>query len=410
MGNEVDPMIEIYRLLSNGPVKKLAEIIEERRLDMGNISYATIAKILNIKKTTFYALMKDIDEDVLEDVQLYDILKVCQFFGIGIEDMSQFYVASLKPQNINELEKARKANYILTHFDIKKLKESKFLEDINDFDYIEERITTFFGLSSITQYDSEVGAVAFARTKRKSQTDKMREFWVRSAIFQFEKIENPNEYRRDDLFSLIPKMAPYSRYVEKGFHAVLQALYNIGVTVIVQSYLSGTQVRGGTFVINGKPCIVITDFLKTYPHLWWTLMHELYHVLYDFDQLTSLKYHLTGEAQSDLYLFREDYADAFGWEMMFPKEKRDFVKSLIRSEVYVEAYAKENKVHRGIIYAAYCEELKNGEGKDEYGFYRKLFGSSEKAVNEVKCNPWNKRTIEEEVTKIKKSLTVQTSK
>jgi HTH-type transcriptional regulator/antitoxin HigA len=184
-------------------------------------------------------------------------------------------------------------------------------------------------------------------------------------------------------------------------------LYNLGVTVIVQSYLTKTQVRGGTFVVKGKPCIVITDFNKSYPHLWFALMHELYHVYYDFEQLKTLKYHLTGEAQSDLYLFREDYADMFGWEMLFPKEKRQYIKHLIKSESFVNAYAKDNMVHHGIIYASYCEELLSAESKNEFGFYRHLWGSSEKAVQFVKSQPWNKESLLDEIEKIKKSFIIQ---
>lgn len=405
MGNSNDPMIEIYKLLSSGSKDSLSDIIKDKRSSMGDISDNQIAVILNIPKTTFYTLMKDISQDSLHKADFYDILKICQFFGIGIEEMSRLYVSSLKPEHINGLEKARKANYIINNFDLKGLKESGFLTSSTDLNYVEKRITKFFGLESITQYGNEIGAVAFSRTKRNSQ-DKMREFWVRSAIYQFEKIDNKNPYNRDELFSLIAKIAPYSRYVEKGFLHVLQALYNIGITVIVQSYLSKTQVRGGTFCINGRPCIVITDFNKSYPHLWFSLMHELYHVLYDFDQLKTLNYHLTGEPQSELFLFREDAADDFGWEMMFPKEKRDFIRHLIKSEVYVNNYAKENMVHPGIIYAAYCEELSK-QDKNEYGFYRTLFGKSDKAINHIKCNPWNKEEILVEVDKIKSSLTIK---
>ena len=402
---EDEMMLEIYQLLNNPSQKGLHQVIEERINEMG-LNNFHVAKILGIDKSTFNRHLEKLASGGVNNLDFFLILKICHFLGISITDITKMFVGSLAPENIRELELARKANYIINTFDVKGLKEQGFLDTTTDFEKIENRIVRFFGLESIFHYSTEVGAVAFSRTKNISH-DKMREFWVNAAIFQFKKINNPNDYSVDTLLALIPKMAPYTRYVEKGFHHVIQALFNVGITVIIQSYLSKTQVRGGTFVINNKPCIVITDFNKSYPHLWFALMHELYHVLYDFEQLKTLRYHLTGEAQSDLYLFREDYADMFGWQMLFPKEKREYVKHVIKSESFVYAYAKDNMVHPAIIYAIYCEEKQNLEKKNEYGFYRQHFGNSEKALQYVKCNPWDKDSLTEEIEKIKKSLTVQ---
>lgn len=401
--NEDNLMTEIYQLFETTGYKTLNKIIAEKKEQVG-ISDYQMSKILGFDKSTFNRLSKKIDEGKLEDVDFYSILKICQFLGIGIEEMSQIYVASLSPELVRELEHARKAKFILSYFDIKTLKENDFIDNIQDFELIEKRIIEFFQLNSIFDYKNEVGGVLFSRTKNLS-SDKIREFWVRCAMFQFEKIQNPNLYEKEKLLAIIPKIRPYTRFEEKGFLIVLQALYNIGITVIVQKYLSKTQVRGGTFLINDKPCIVITDYNKSYSTLWFSLLHELYHCLYDLDDLKVLKYHLSGEEQSDLYLFREEYADYFACEMLFPQEKLDYIKHMIQSSVLVNDYAEKNKVHPSIIYSFYCYEQKTKYNNDQYAFYSKYFGKSEKALQAVKTNPLNKKTIFEEIEKIKKILT-----
>ena len=407
MSKTDDAMQEIYKLLQSSDSKNLAQLVSEKKEQMG-ISELQMSKILGIDKSTFSRLIKKLQEGNIDNIDFYSILKICQLMGISVEEMSQIYVASLNSENIKELERARKAHYIIQNFDIKGLKDADFIENITDFDKIEQRIVSFFRLDSIFQYNSEIGAVAFSRTKNISH-DKMREFWVRSAIFQFEKLDNPNDYKREELLSLIPNIGPYTRFEEKGFWTVIQALYNIGITVIVQSYLSKTQVRGGTFSIKNKPCIVITDYNKRYYSVWQALMHELYHVLYDFEQLKSLKYHLTGEAQSDLYLFKEDYADYFGWEMLFQEEKLDFIKHMMKSDSYVYDYAEKNKIHPSIIYGFYCFQEKTKNNKDFYGLYQHHFGKTDKAFSLVKSSPWSKETndIFEGIEKIKKVLTMQ---
>jgi HTH-type transcriptional regulator/antitoxin HigA len=88
----------------------------------------------------------------------------------------------------------------------------------------------------------------------------MKDFWIKSSYKYFELIDNPNDYSRQNLVELIPKIKPYTQNVETGLLTVFQALFNIGITVVFQPSLPKTQIRGATFLIKNKPCIVITDF------------------------------------------------------------------------------------------------------------------------------------------------------
>jgi HTH-type transcriptional regulator / antitoxin HigA len=391
---------DIYKFLEHSETQSLFDLISKKREEM-SLSNLQMSKILDIDKSTFDRLLKKIEDGDSSSIDFFTILKICNLFGIDIQEISEIYASSLKPESIGELEQARKANYIINQFDLKGLKDVGFIESITDFKQIEKRIVDFFRLDSIFQFNSEIGMALFSRTKANSQ-DKMREFWVRSAFYQFEKINNSNDYNRDNLLAIVPKIRPYTRFEEKGFLTVLQALYNAGVTVIVQSYLSKTQVRGATIAAKNKPCIVITDFNKSYATLWFALLHELYHVLYDFEELKTWKYHLTGE--NDIYLLREDDADYFAREMLLPKEKLDFVKHIINSPALVAEYAEKNKVHPSIIYSFYCYEEKKQNGKDFYGLYQKYFGKPDKILQMVRTHPWDKESIYQEIEIIKKRL------
>jgi HTH-type transcriptional regulator / antitoxin HigA len=403
MSNE-KMLTEIYKLLNVPSGKKLIDVINEKK-DFLGISNLALSKILSIDKSTFDRTIKKIEEGDVENIDFFHILKICQFFNISLDEISQVYVASLKPEHIRDLETSRTANFLFKNFDLKGLKEIGIIDNITDINNISSRLSKFFDLESIFDYNEEVGGVLFSRTKRTSQ-DLMREFWVRSAYIQFQKIDNLNDYEKDKLLALVPKIRPYTRFEEKGFLTVIKALYHIGITVIVQNYLSKTQVRGATFVVKNKPCIVITNLNKNYPAIWFALLHELYHVLFDFEELKTWKYHLTGAGELDTRLFKEDYADYFACETLFPQEKLNFIKHQIASPMLVNDYAEKNKIHPSIIYAFYCyEEKKNG--KDVYAFYQKYFGKAEKALTLVKTNPWDKTSIAEEVEKIKLILSDQ---
>lgn len=400
-----DNLIDIYKLLGlSSKSVTLADLVAEskEKLDISNRQLSTI---LNIPYTTLDRIIKNVESNDLKDIDFDLLLKLSQFMGISIDEISKAYVASLSPQKIREIEQARKANYILKNFDIKSLKKAGFINTISDFEQIEQRINTFFGLENIFNYSTEVGGVLFSRTKN-SSADKMREFWVRSAIFQFQKLTNENLYDREKLLSIIPKIRPYTKLEEKGFLTVIKALYNVGVVVIVQSYLSKTQVRGGTFVINNKPCIVITDYNKTYATLWFALMHELYHVINDFDHLKTFSYHLTGEEQSEIELFREDLADYFACEILFPEENLKYIQNFIKSPLIVKNYADKLNVHSSIVYSFYCYD-QSKKGNNCYSTFSQYFGKSDKALKLLKTQPWFNETIYEGIDDQKKILTPQ---
>jgi len=264
-----------------------------------------------------------------------------------------------------------------------------------DCEEIENRILSFFGLNNMYEYESEISGALFSRTK-KSTHDKMMEFWVKSAYLQFQKVDNPNEYERDSLLELISKVRPYTRYVENGLTTVVKALFNIGITVIIQSYLTKTQIRGGTFLVNGKPCIVLTDFNKRYDTLWFTLLHELCHVLFDLDTIKTTSYHLSGEP--DIFLIEEE-ANQFARDYLLSPEKLGIVKPFIFSDGVVEEYAKQWKVHSSIIYGLYLSENEN-----YYPKFRNYIVKSDKAVNNLKLSSWDEDSILEHAEKIKEVL------
>lgn len=398
--NEFNP-IDIYKMFDDSKRIPLINIIKEKKEKLG-LSNFQLSNILSIDKTTLDRLLDRIEKGETKAIDFYQVLKLSQFFDIDLKELSQYYVSSLHKEDISQLEKIRAGSYIIERFDLKGLKKIGFIDNVNDIKLIEQRIVSFFGLLSIYEYDKEISTPLFSKTKRNSD-DKMRSFWINSAICQFKKANNQNEYDKEKLLALIPKIRPYTRYEENGFKTVIQALYNVGITVIVQPYLTKTEVRGATFIVHNKPCIVITDFNKNYATIWFALMHELFHVLYDFEELKIWEYHLTNDKEPELTLFREKYADYFAREMLFSDDKLRFVKSMISSPELVCEYAKKNQIHPSIIYSFYCF-MESEHGNNYYPLYQKYFGTPEKLLKQVKTNPYLKVSIDDEIQAIKRIL------
>jgi Zn-dependent peptidase ImmA (M78 family) len=340
-----------------------------------------------------------------QKVDLLTALKLIQFLGLEIDEFIKLYVSSLPKESISDLEKVRKANYIIEHFDLKTFKKLGFIESATDYEEIERKIVNQFGLQSIFEYSLDVAYPLFSKGKRPF-SDRMLEYWVKSAYSKFLEINNPNRFDKSGFESLIPKIRPYSRDVEFGLLTVVKAMFNLGVTVIVQPYLMKTHIKGMTMLVNGKPCIALTNYYNKYPTLWFTMMHEIAHVLYHIDKVSTLGYHVSGN--DDLYLM-EPEANLFAREILFSEEKINYIKLFIDSPRVVEEYAEKYKVHPSIIYGIYIRSLEEANPSNDYShLYAKYSnyinvspGDTIKAIN---SSAWGSSNVKEDSERVRQAF------
>lgn len=374
----------------------LKELFKSRLADIG-LSQYQVERLLNMERRSLEGIL----DRTAKRVDIVNALKLSSFLDLEPNKFLNIFLSEMSPESIGDLERARKLSYIVRNFDLKNLNRSGFIDTSVDLEKIEQRIKTFFGLKSIYDYDDQLLCPLFSRTKR-SSNNKMRDFWVRSAYVHFQKINNPNDFDREALVEIIPKMRPYTMNQEKGLLIVAQALYSIGVTVIYQPHLSTVQVRGATFCVNDKPCIVLTDLRKYYPTLWFALLHELHHVLYDYETIKSGGYHLTGEL--DLFLMNEDQADEFARDYLFSREKSRYISPFINDEYVVNEFAKKCQIHPSIIYINYNYD-RDASGKSKsWGRYNRFIPDSSEAVKCLNTNPWDKETISQSVELVKEMV------
>ncbi len=371
----------------------------EQKLSDYNVSRTKALKLLNIDKDVF----EQIINGTAKQPNLIHVIKIAEFLEINIDKFIQIVLNNQSKTNIGSIDKARKATFLLKNFDVKTLTKLGFFDKDYDTDELVEKVLTFFGYSSIQEFENELVEPLYSRTKR-NFSDKMKDFWVKSAYQTFRIVDNPNEYDRNKLKDLIVKVKPYSQDVKDGLFTVCKALYNIGVTVIFQDYLSTTQVRGATFIVNGKPCIVITDFNKKYPSIWFTLLHELHHVLFDFDLIETNSFHLTGD--DDLFLI-EDKADSFARDFFMAEDKFHYIKKYIDNPYLVSKFAEENEIHISIVYAFFAWYQDKLYGKKYYGMFREYYPNYKDALIKLSPISWDDTSIRETSERIKSILEIK---
>ena len=365
---------------------KLAEI---------GLSKTSVERMLHIERRSLDSIL-DMNPD--SRIDFINVIKVSDFLGVPIEDMARSYTDFLSAKQISDIQRAREAGFVVSYFDVKSLMNAGFIKSREESE-VSKRIVRYFGLPNIYEYSNILTAVfpAFSKTKRNSD-DKMRHFWVISAYSKFEKLINPNDYNRSSLKNIVPKLRSLTQDVEKGLYKAVKALFSVGVTVIFQESLPKAQVRGATMCVNGKPCIVLSNLNKHYHTLWFALMHELYHVLFDFEEIREMTYHLSG--CEDLFLLDESRADNFASQYLLEDSRRKFAYQYISSGPLISKLASKWSIHPSIIYAAYAHDKDNGT------FYNKSDPGSEPAIKLLNTHTFEKETILESVNELKKLFNI----
>jgi len=319
----------------------------DQRLAYLEITKHQASKILD-------ADQKTIDSILVGDAKKVDfvtILKLSNFLEIPYEELMNKYFKLVADTHNDSVLLAKKRSFIVNNFDLPSLKKLGFIESINDFEHIEERINAFFGYDNLFEHSKYKITAAFSSGKRVTNKANLM-FWYAVAGQSLDRTPNPNEYDREGLIEFFPQIRWHSMNLENGLQLVAQALYKFGVTlIVVPKFNTDLHIKGATLSYRDKPCIVLTKYTKYYATIWFTLIHEIFHVLYDWDEIRDEKYHITGETNS--VEINESEADSFARQYLFSDEKMKTVTPHINEPKFVKHFAEKNHVHPSIIYTFY---------------------------------------------------------
>ncbi len=321
----------------------------ETKLEELEIAKTAVQDILGIS----YRALNGILGGTQKMVDMTNLLKIASFLQLPKEQVISLYVQSLEQVHPTSSVSPDKIKFIRENFDLAVLKKAGLIENITDFAEIEKKIVARLGLRSIMEYRIPEVDVAFSSVSGSSPKNKLsRAFWIQSATTCFEEINNPYTYDRDKLVNFFPQIRWHSTDTERGLVEIVKGLYKLGITVIYQPPLQSLKLHGATFTVNDKPCIVLTNYKGFYATLWFALIHELYHILFDWEEIKENRYHLTDDDNEQLSVKeREDLANNFASEYLFSGEKLAAIRPYLNDPTYVNEFGFQNHVHPSIIYA-----------------------------------------------------------
>jgi HTH-type transcriptional regulator / antitoxin HigA len=374
--------------------------IFDGRINELKLSQSAVQKLLKIERRTLNGIL----DGSQKRVDTTSLQKIASFLKMPFDEFVEIHSALIEKNFSEKSTPTNKKRFIKENFDLAVLRKSGFISSITDFEEIERKIVTYFGLATIFEYkkrsfDTALSAPSLVSEKI-TKSAPVRDFWLTSAKSLASKIDNPYQYDRKNLVNFFPQLKWFSTNEELGLINAISHLFRLGITVVFQPRLSMLYLRGATFAVNNKPVIALTDYKGFYPTIWHCLIHELFHVLFDWEKISKDAYSVHTSDDTDEILTMDENeleADDFARKFLFSQDKLDAVSPFIYNQKYIEEVAKNNDIHPSIIHAYYAHD----HGKIDrmaWARARRHIPDTNKSVFRI-ANYWDKAKPIDEVAK-----------
>ncbi|UQS86856.1 HigA family addiction module antitoxin [Nicoliella spurrieriana] len=335
MSNEV----EYEDIIAFHPGSYIEDIINDLNITQNEfaerigVSSKTISKIINgedritsvtankldkatgVSYKTWNRLQSIYDEKILEikDRKKYDEEKrVCSLIDMG----------TLKDNNFVNNKKRYKVSEKITE-----IRRKLILSDL----------TKLYDFNSLVSY-----------RKSDSLTNKKKSIVNSNVMLEFASNEARNKtdtrYSKAKLRQALPKIKGLIIEPNESFYLKLKdILLKCGIVLIAMPSLKGAGLNGATKKFkNGSVLLLITDRKKTSDIFWFSLAHELGHIIYeDFSSNTTDKIE---------YENQERKADDFASNFLIPNtEYNSFIETNLFNEHSIKEFSEREKVLPGIV-------------------------------------------------------------
>jgi len=203
----------------------------------------------------------------------------------------------------------------------------------------------FFGVASLRQVLGLHSTVAWRRSQAVAVSSCALAAWLRQGEVQAQQIET-GPFDAPGLMEILPTIRSFTREEPDVFLSKLEkVLAQRGIALVLVPELPKTGAHGATRWIDAKAIVQLSFRLRWADIFWFTLFHELAHIL------KHGRKELFIESGRDKEDEREHEADAFATKHMIPDlAYKTFINErTIFSAAAVEAFANEVGIHPGIV-------------------------------------------------------------
>lgn len=272
-------------------------------------------------------------------IKLSKLLGTSSDYWMNLQNAYDAYLVNLKNEEIYNREK-----------EILKLIDKKFLLDCGitgQSDKIEEQISKLHlalpiaNLANLTKVDLYANCRTSTIIEMKERNIVCRNTWISIALSKAKKIQS-SEYSETLLIEGIKQIrALANQRVEDVIDKIRNILSSCGVKFIYVPYLKNSNTSGVVRWIDNKAIIALNNRSKTVVQFWFTLFHELKHVLQK--QIRNI---IFNSESNDLEIEANEYA----MNILIPADQlKYYLNNCDINEDTIVKFANSINVHPSVV-------------------------------------------------------------
>lgn len=358
---ELEEAVEAYENAKNtGDAKKLQE---RAGSDPGlTLIVARIAKGFSQKDLAWRLGVKEqqvqrSEADRYASISLKNYRRIAILLGVKLE------------ATIHKVPEFRGLNEVIAN--VSKSDIAKILKHGRAHDWFDEQTTATDLQRMIAENRIQFGSPSLLRTGLNvvdHSEDFLLDAWRTRVTYSATKLI-PSLSKKYDPFSVdwLPNLVPLSQ-ADDGPKRARDFLREFGILLIAESQIPGLAIDGASFLIDETPVVGMTLRRDSIDNFWFTLMHEIGHIVLHYR--SGLSSGFFDEIDADSIDEQEAEADRFASNMLIPNEQwRRSTARIAKSPEIITTFANKLGIHPAIVVGRIRKERR------DYSIFSKELGT-----------------------------------
>jgi HTH-type transcriptional regulator/antitoxin HigA len=321
----------------------------QRELDARGWNQYDLAQVLGVNQSLISALItggRRITEEIAWDLSAAFATEPSYWLKLETD----FRLFSTRRPNDDIARRAR----LFESAPVKELVRRRWIQDTNDIDLLEKQILGFYGVTALDEISI---ATAYAARKSTSygETKPGERAWMQR-VKMISQMVNANKFSDAGLDGVLAKFQSILKHPE-SVRLIPKLLSECGVRLVIVEPLNRTRIEGVCLWLDKySPVIGLSMRIDRLDSLWFTLLHEVWHVK-NRDGLLKpavVDSDLIGEnaVASDQKPEAERTADLFAAaSLVKPEEMDNFIARVapLFSRAKIEGFAARLGIHPAIV-------------------------------------------------------------
>ncbi len=250
--------------------------ILNRELEARGWTQKDLAEIMGRPHQTINGIVKGNKQITPETaIELAEALGTSAEFWTNLEAKYRLHVAQKKAKNPSEMSEIARKSRLYSFAPVAEMIKRGWIESANSIDELEQQVCSFFEIDQIGEPPKL--AVNCRQSEKRAPETQAQIAWMKQ-VERVVRAQKLTAFDQAKLEAAIPEILALSAQAE-NVALVPDKLLSLGVHFAIVPHLDKTYLDGAAFHIEGRPVVALTLRYKRIDNFWFTLMHELGHIV-----------------------------------------------------------------------------------------------------------------------------------